>query len=43
MIEFDEGYFTFESSEIEQENWIRSRGAVEKMNTAIIANSSESE
>ena len=30
MIEFDEGYFTAESSEIEQEKGIRGRGAVGK-------------
>ena len=39
MIEFDEGYFTVESSEIEQEKGIRGRGAVGKMNTAIMAES----
>ena len=30
MIEFDEGYFTVESSEIEQEKGTRGRGAVVK-------------
>ena len=39
MIEFDEGYFTVESSEIEQEKGIRGRGAVGKINTAIMAES----
>jgi hypothetical protein len=39
MIEFDEGYFTIESSEIEQEKGIRGRGAVGKSNVAIIAES----
>ncbi len=39
MIEFDEGYFTVESSEVEQEKGIRGRGAVGKMNTAIMAES----
>jgi hypothetical protein len=39
MIEFDEGYFTAESSEIEQEKGIRGHGAVGKMNMAIIAES----
>ncbi len=39
MIEFDEGYFTVESSEIEQEKGIRGRGAVGKMNTTIMAES----
>ena len=39
MIEFDEGYFNVESSEIEQEKGIRGRGAVGKMNTAIMAES----
>ena len=39
MIEFDEGYFTVESSEIEQEKGIRGRGAVGKSNVAIIAES----
>lgn len=36
MIEFDEGYFTIESTEIEQ---IRGRGAVGKKNVAIMAES----
>lgn len=39
MIEFDEGYFTVESSEIEQEKGIRGRGAVGKSNVAIMAES----
>lgn len=39
MLEFDEGYFTIESSEIEQEKGIRGRGAVGKSNVAIIAES----
>jgi len=39
MIEFDEGYFTVESSEIEQEKGIRGRGAAGKVNTAIMAES----
>jgi hypothetical protein len=32
MIEFDEGYFTIESTEIEQDKGIRGRGAVGKSN-----------
>jgi hypothetical protein len=36
MIEFDEGYFTVESSEIEQEKDICCRGAVGKENVAIM-------
>jgi hypothetical protein len=39
MIEFDQGYFTIESSEIEQEKGIRGRGAVGKSNVAIMAES----
>jgi hypothetical protein len=39
MIEFDEGYFTIESSEIEQEKGIRVRGAVGKSNVATMAES----
>ena len=39
MIEFDEGYFTIESTEIEQEKGIRGRGAVGKSNVAIMAKS----
>jgi transposase-like protein len=39
MIEFDEGYFTVESSEVEQEKGIRGRGAVGKENVAIMAES----
>ncbi len=39
MIEMDEGYFTVESSEIEQEKGIRGRGAAGKQNVAIMAES----
>ena len=39
MIEFDEGYFTIESSEVEQEKGIRGRGAVGKFKVAITAES----
>lgn len=39
MIEFDEGYFTIESSEIEQDKGVRGRGAVGKQNVAIMAES----
>lgn len=39
MIEMDEGYFTIESSEIEQSKGIRGRGAVGKKNVAIMAES----
>ena len=39
MIELDEGYFTVESSEIEQEKGIRGRGAVGKSNVAVMAES----
>ena len=39
MIEFDEGYFTVESSEIEQKKGIRGRGAAGKQNVAIMAES----
>jgi hypothetical protein len=39
MIEMDEGYFTVESSEIEQDKGIRGRGAVGKQNVAIMAES----
>jgi transposase-like protein len=39
MIEFDEGYFTVESSEIEQEKGTRGKGAVGKQNVAIMAES----
>lgn len=39
MIEFDEGYFTVESSEIEQEKGLRGRGAAGKQNVAIMAES----
>lgn len=39
MIEMDEGYFTVESSEIEQQKEKRGRGAVGKQNVMIIAES----
>lgn len=39
MIEFDEGYFTVESSEIEQSKGIRGRGAAGKQNVAVMAES----
>lgn len=39
MIEFDEGYFTVESSEIEQEKGKRGRGAAGKQNVAVMAES----
>ena len=39
MIEMDEGYFTVESTEMEQEKGIRGRGAVGKQNVAVIAES----
>lgn len=39
MIEFDEGYFTVESSEIEQEKGVRGKGAVGKQNVALMAES----
>jgi transposase-like protein len=39
MIEMDEGYFTVSSSEIEQSQGIRGRGAVGKANTLIMAES----
>jgi transposase-like protein len=39
MIEMDEGYFTVESSEVEQEKGIRGRGAVGKQNVAVMAES----
>ena len=39
MIEFGEGYFNVESSEIEQEKGVRGSGAVGKSNVAIIAES----
>ena len=39
MIEFDEGYFTVESSEIEQSKGVRGRGAAGKKNVAIMAES----
>ena len=39
MIEMDEGYFTVESTEFEQEKGIRGRGAVGKQNVAVMAES----
>jgi len=39
MIEFDEAYFTVESSEISQEKGVRGKGAVGKQNVAIMAES----
>lgn len=39
MIEMDEGYFTVESSEIEQDKGIRGRGAAGKKNVTIMAES----
>jgi hypothetical protein len=39
MIEMDEGYFTVASSELEQSQGIRGRGAVGKANTLILAES----
>ena len=39
MIEMDEGYFTVESTETDQERGIRGRGAVGKQNVAVIAES----
>lgn len=39
MVEMDEGYFTVESSQIEQDKGIRGKGAVGKQNVAIIAES----
>ena len=39
MIEMDEGYFTVESSEIEQAKGVRGRGAVGKKNVALMAES----
>ncbi|VXC32967.1 transposase (fragment) [Chryseobacterium sp. 8AT] len=39
MIEFDEGYFTVESSEVEQEKGLRGRGAAGKQNVAVMAES----
>ncbi len=39
MIEFDEAYFTVESSKIEQEKGIRGKGAVGKQNVAMMAES----
>jgi len=39
MIEMDEGYFTVESSEIEQQKGVRGRGAAGKQNVMIMAES----
>lgn len=39
MIEMDEGYFTVESSEVEQNKGLRGRGAAGKQNVAIMAES----
>lgn len=39
MIEFDEGYFTVESSEVEKSKGTRGRGAAGKTNVAIMAES----
>ena len=39
MIEFDEAYFTVESSEIEQKKGIRGKGAVGKQNVVMMAES----
>ena len=39
MIEMDEGYFTVESTELEQEKGVRGRGAVGKRNVAVMAES----
>ena len=39
MIEMDEGYFTVESTELEQDKGIRGRGAVGKQNVAVMAES----
>ncbi len=39
MIEMDEGYFTVESSEVEQQQGKRGRGAVGKQNVMIMAES----
>lgn len=39
MIEFDEAYFTVESSELEQEKGIRGKGSVSKQNAAMMAES----
>ena len=43
MIEFEEGYFTVESSEIEQQKGIRGKGAVGKQNVAVMAESTSLE
>jgi hypothetical protein len=43
MIEFDEGYFTVESSKVEQEKAKRGRGAAGKRNVAVMAESTKLE
>lgn len=43
MIEMDEGYFTVESSEIEQKKGKRGRGAAGKQNVAVMAESTQLE
>lgn len=43
MIEMDEGYFTVESSELEQAKGKRGRGAVGKQNVAVMAESTQLE
>lgn len=43
MIEFDEAYFTVESSKIEQEKGIRGKGAVGKQNVSMMAESTSLE
>lgn len=43
MIEFDEAYFTVESSEIEQQKGLRGKGAVGKQNVAMMAESTSLE
>lgn len=43
MIEMDEGYFTVESSEIEQKKAKRGRGAAGKQNVAVMAESTQLE
>ncbi|KPM31508.1 Transposase ISSod11 [Croceitalea dokdonensis DOKDO 023] len=43
MIEMDEGYFTIESSEVEQKKGKRGRGAAGKQNVAVMAESTQLE
>lgn len=43
MIEMDEGYFTVESSEVEQKKGKRGRGAAGKQNVAVMAESTQLE